>query len=198
MYTPTAIADEILNAGLTALACGDAALFAALDALEAPLYLTDARGLVTYFNPACVAFAGRTPRLGLDRWCVSWKLYTDDGRPLAHEDCPLAIAIRERRPVRRVTAVAERPDGSRVVFVSLATPLLDSDDGVRGAVNLLIDVTEERQIVELRSQARRCERLARGAGDQATADTLVRMSAEYEAKANGMALASPRRRYINL
>ena len=51
------------------------------DGFPAPLYATDDGGKILYFNPACVEFAGRNPTLHVDRWCVTWKLYTDDGTP---------------------------------------------------------------------------------------------------------------------
>ena len=81
-------------------------LFSALDALQAPIYVTDADGVVTHFNQACIGFAGRTPAVGKDRWCVTWKLYTDEGAFLPHDQCPMALAIHEKHVVRGVTAVA--------------------------------------------------------------------------------------------
>jgi PAS domain-containing protein len=42
-------------------------LHALLDDMPAPIYLTDADGWVTFFNRACVDFAGRTPIPGEDR-----------------------------------------------------------------------------------------------------------------------------------
>jgi hypothetical protein len=59
-------------------------------------------------------FAGRTPAVGRDRWCVTWKPYTDEGEFLPHDECPMAVAIKTKFAVRGVTAVAERPDGTRV------------------------------------------------------------------------------------
>jgi PAS domain-containing protein len=41
---------------------------AVLDELPVPTYLTDAHGAVTYWNRACVEFAGREPKLGRDKW----------------------------------------------------------------------------------------------------------------------------------
>lgn len=41
---------------------------AILDALPVAIYTTDAQGQLTHFNPAAVAFAGRTPQLGTDQW----------------------------------------------------------------------------------------------------------------------------------
>src|SRR5215203_13971 len=83
---------------------------AVLDQLPVPIYTTDTEGRVTYWNRACVDFAGREARLGQDRWCVTWQLYTTTGEPLAHDKCPMAQAIRQRRPIRDAVAIAERPD----------------------------------------------------------------------------------------
>jgi hypothetical protein len=49
---------------------------------------------------------------------------------------------------------------------------------------MLIDVTDSRQAEFLRSQARKCRRLASSVSDQRTTDTLTLMAAEYEQKAN--------------
>jgi two-component sensor histidine kinase len=66
-----------------------------LQALPAAIYTTDAGGRITFFNQACIEFAGRPPKIG-DMWCVTWKLFWPDGTPLRHEDCPMAIALKER------------------------------------------------------------------------------------------------------
>ena len=65
-----------------------------LQALPAAIYTTDAKGRLTFFNCACIEFAGRTPKIG-DMWCVTWKLFSPDGTPLPHEECPMAIALGE-------------------------------------------------------------------------------------------------------
>src|SRR6185295_16709211 len=114
-----------------------------LDELPVPIYTTDAEGSVTYWNRACVAFAGREPELGSDRWCVTWKIYTTTGEVMPHDQCPMATAIRERRIVRDVVAIAERPDGTRAAFRPYPTPLFDSAGKFIGAVNMLVDVTAE-------------------------------------------------------
>jgi PAS domain S-box-containing protein len=116
-----------------------------LAAMPAAVYTTDAEGRVTYFNEAAVDFAGRTPVLGQDQWCVSWKLYWPDGSVLPHDQCPMAIALKEGRPVRGVEAVAERPDGTRVPFIPYPTPLRDAAGKVVGAINMLVDISERKQ-----------------------------------------------------
>jgi PAS domain-containing protein len=111
-----------------------------LAALPFAVYTTDASGRITFFNEAAVALWGRRPVLGRDRWCGSWRIYTLNGTPLPHEHCPMAVAIREDRRLRGVTAVAERPDGTRVHFRPFPTPLHDANNNLVGAVNVLIDL----------------------------------------------------------
>jgi PAS domain S-box-containing protein len=116
-----------------------------LAAIPAAIYTTDAEGKITYFNEAAVELAGRTPVIGSDEWCVTWKLYWPDGRPLPHDQCPMAVSLREERPVRGVEAVAERPDGTRVPFIPYPTPLRDANGKVIGGINMLVDVSERKQ-----------------------------------------------------
>lgn len=116
-----------------------------LAAIPAAIYTTDEKGKINYFNEMAVEFAGRTPVLGSDEWCVSWKLYMPDGTPLPHDQCPMAVALREGRPIRGVEAVAERPDGTRVPFIPFPTPLRDSSGRIIGAINMLVDLSERKQ-----------------------------------------------------
>ena len=116
-----------------------------LSSIPAAIYTTDAEGKITYYNEAAVEFAGRRPIIGSDEWCVTWKLYWPDGTPLPHDQCPMAIALKEGRAIRNAEAVAERPDGTRVPFIPYPTPLRDADGNVVGAINMLVDVSERQQ-----------------------------------------------------
>jgi PAS domain-containing protein len=98
------------------------------------IYVIDAEGLITYFNPACIDFTGRRPQVGADRWCVTWRLYANTGEFLPHDQCPIAVAITTKRPIRGVTAVAERPDGTRVVFRPYPTPIFDKHGRAAGGL----------------------------------------------------------------
>jgi PAS domain S-box-containing protein len=115
-----------------------------LEALPAAVYTTDAAGRITFFNQAAVEMSGRTPEVG-DMWCVTWRLYNPDGSPLPHDQCPLAVALKEDRPIRGAEAIAERPDGTRIPFIPFPTPLHDADGKLRGAINMLVDITERKQ-----------------------------------------------------
>jgi PAS domain S-box-containing protein len=116
-----------------------------LAAIPAAIYTTDADGTITYFNEAAVEMSGRRPEVGVDKWCVTWKLFWPDGTPLPHDQCPMAIALKEGRLIRNVEAIAERPDGSRVPFIPYPTPLLDASGKVAGGINMLVDISERKQ-----------------------------------------------------
>jgi PAS domain S-box-containing protein len=119
-----------------------------LEALPAAVYTTDAAGRITFFNEAAAELAGHRPELGRDLWCVSWRLHRPDGTPLPHDECPMAVALREDRPVKGVEIIAERPDGARVHLLPHPTPLHDSSGGLIGAVNVLVDITDRKQAEE--------------------------------------------------
>jgi PAS domain S-box-containing protein len=122
-----------------------------LDALPAAIYTTDASGRITFFNRAAAEFSGRTPELGSDQWCVTWRLYWPDGRPMAHDECPMARALKEDRPIRGGEAIAERPDGTRIPFMAYPTPLHDNSGQLVGAVNMLADLTASKEAEAVRS-----------------------------------------------
>jgi PAS domain S-box-containing protein len=125
---------------------------AMIDALPAAIYTTDANGKITHFNPACVEFCGRTPTLGSDQWCVTWKLFYPDGRPMPHDECPMATSLKEGRVVRGAEAIAERPDGKRIWFQPYPTPLFDDSGQLMGGINMLVDITERKR-AEVRIQS---------------------------------------------
>ena len=152
------------------------------DHFPAPIYATDECGKISYFNPACVAFAGRTPALGVDQWCVSWKLHGDDGTALPHDQCPMAVAVREGRSVRGVEAYAERPDGSRTRFRPFPTPAVDEDGSVVGAVNLMVPLNGD-AARKLLATAAKCRNLAQWVNDRQASDTLKHMAGECEGQA---------------
>jgi PAS domain S-box-containing protein len=134
-----------------------------LDALGVAVYTTDADGRITFFNAAAAEFWGRRPVLG-EEWCGSLRLLWLDESPMRHDECPMAITLKEARPVRGGQAIAVRPDGSQVSFMAYPTPLFDDDGEMIGAVNVLIDITERH----------RAERAMRAAADALEASNAVK------------------------
>jgi hypothetical protein len=71
---------------------------------------------------------------------------------------PDGNSAQQKRPIRGVEAVAERPDGTRVPFIAYPTPLFDATGRLTGAVNMLVDI---------RQAGRRNTGRARGAAEHA-------------------------------
>ena len=109
--------------------------------LPTAVYTTDAAGRITFYNEAAAELWGVRPTLGTTEFCGSWKLYWPDGTPMAHDECPMALALRRKRPTRGMEAIAERPDGTRVPFIPYPTPLFDSSGALTGAVEHVVDIT---------------------------------------------------------
>ena len=172
----------MMNNAAAFLREGGAARLGEYDLFPAPVYAIDVEGALIYFNSASVEFAGRIPSLGDDRWCVSWKLRDDQGIAIRHDQCPMAVAVREARPVRGIEAYAERPDGARTRFRPFPTPAIGHDGKLVGAVNLLVPVDGEAER-KLLATAAKCRNLAQWVSDTKASDTLRHMADECEGQA---------------
>ncbi|CAO4194156.1 hypothetical protein [Methylorubrum extorquens] len=113
-----------------------------LQKISAPLYTTDAEGWLTYYNDAAAELWGRHPALGEERWCGSWRIYDTDGRLLAREHWPLAVAFQQGSAVRGLQAVLEQPDGTRVPVMPHPTLLRDRSGMVVAGANILLKITQ--------------------------------------------------------
>jgi hypothetical protein len=80
-----------------------------LETLPAAAYTCDPQGLITYYNSHAVDLWGRRPRLNdaVDRFCGSFKLFATDGTSIAHDECWMALALRN-------APAPSRPGASRV------------------------------------------------------------------------------------
>jgi PAS domain S-box-containing protein len=121
-----------------------------LETLPAAAYTCDAAGRITYFNRRAVELWGRRPRLhdGVDRFCGSFKLYSADGSPIAHDECWMALALSRGKEFDGEEIIIERPDGGRRTALTHANPILDERGLVIGAVNVLIDITDLKRAEE--------------------------------------------------
>src|SRR5262245_19917362 len=110
--------------------------------------MTDAEGRIIFYNEAAAALWGCRPEVGESKFSGSYKLYWPDGTPLPHDECPMAIALRRKRPIRGMEAIAERPDGTRVPFIPYPTPLFDATGRLTGAINMLVDIGDHKRAAE--------------------------------------------------
>jgi PAS domain S-box-containing protein len=118
-----------------------------LGALPEAIYTTDADGLITFYNKAAASLWGVKPTVGKSEFCWVWKLYWSDESPVPHDECPMSVALKERRPIRR-EVIAERPDGTRVRFLACSSPIFDPGGVLGGAFNMLIELPDQSLIHE--------------------------------------------------
>jgi len=114
-----------------------------IEGLPAALYTCDNEGYIELYNKAAVELWGREPQLGKDRWCGSWKLYRADGTELPAEASPMGIALKENR-ILDAEIIIERPDGSRKIIIAHPQSLFDAKGNRTGALNMLIDITDQK------------------------------------------------------
>lgn len=145
-----------------------------IQSLPAAVYTCDAQGRIQLYNQAAVSLWGREPEIGKDLWCGSWKIYRPDGTPLPLDECPMAVTLREGRAVRGEEIVIERPDGSKRHVVPHPDPICDASGTVIGAVNMLLDVTEQKRVDDhLRESEERTRAIF-----ESSLDALITMDAD--------------------
>jgi PAS domain-containing protein len=104
--------------------------------LTMPVFLVDEDGALEYYNEPAEELLGQryeeTGQIPLEIWGKIWSPTDLDGRLLAPEELPVAVAGRERRPVLGTVAI-RRPDGSDRQLTITALPLSAADGSQLGA-----------------------------------------------------------------
>lgn len=117
--------------------------------LPEAIYTCDKEGYIQIYNNAAVKLWGKEPVAGKDKWCGSWKIFNTDGSELPLDKCPMAITLKEAKPVYGREVLVQRPDGAMRFVLPSPTPMFNEEGNLTGAVNMLIDVTakKEREIL---------------------------------------------------
>lgn len=113
--------------------------------LPIAVYTCDKDGYIKLFNEEAVRLWGKTPRIGIDLWCGSWKLFNKDGSTLAAEQCPMAMTIKDGHLQPHTEIIIGREDGSTANVIVHPQPTFDENGILTGGVNTLIDITEIRK-----------------------------------------------------
>jgi PAS domain-containing protein len=104
--------------------------------LAMPVFLIDEDGALEYYNEPAEELLGQryeeTGQIPLESWGKIWAPTDLDGRPLAPEEVPVAVAGRERRPVLGIVSI-RRPDGSELEITITALPFEAADGSHLGA-----------------------------------------------------------------
>jgi PAS domain S-box-containing protein len=118
------------------------------DLVPVAVYVCDADGIIQEYNRRAAELWGREPSGNGEepRFCGSYKIYYPDGRPMPHEECPMARALRgEKLTPKDLEIVVERPDGERRHVVPAPRILTDKHGKITGAINCLFDITEHKR-----------------------------------------------------
>lgn len=110
------------------------------------MYTCDKDGRLTFFNQAAVDLWGRTPQIGEDLWCGSWKIYSTEGHLMPLEKCPMAKTLKEGKSFEGSTIIIERPDRSFKTLLVFPRPVFDQENKLIGAHNTLVDITDKQNI----------------------------------------------------
>jgi PAS domain S-box-containing protein len=119
------------------------------DLVPVAVYSTDAEGVIKECNHRAVELWGREPDRKGEKFCGSFKLFHRDGRPMAHDECPMARVLHgEELDPSECEIIVENADGSRK-NVEVSPRVLRNDRGeIVGAINCLYDITESRESEE--------------------------------------------------
>lgn len=110
--------------------------------LSAGVYTCDAAGYITYFNEAAAALWGRTPEIGREQWCGSFRIRRPDGSLVALDTCPMALALKGEPVSSGEELILEQPDGTWRNVMVYPEAIRDASGVVSGAVNIVLDITE--------------------------------------------------------
>ncbi len=136
------------------------ALEAAIAQLDEGVILTDATGRITLVNDAAVRLHG-VAALGVppEEYSDTYHLLTVDGAPYPSEELPLARAVLRGETVINERWKIRRPDGSEILAVGTARPVLGANGRQLGAVLTLRDETahEAALVAEREAEGRLAE-----------------------------------------
>ena len=116
-----------------------------IQTLPVAVYTVDENGYVNLYNKAAVKLWGREPELGRELWCGSYEMYTLEGDFLPHTECPMAIALKEKKAFS-VEAYIKRPDGTLRNIIANPQPIYDSNENITGAMNVVVDITDRKEV----------------------------------------------------
>jgi PAS domain S-box-containing protein len=118
------------------------------DLVPVAVYTCDADGIIQEYNRRAVELWGHEPgRNGEEsRFCGSYRIYHPDGRPMPHEECPMARALRgEKLTPKDLEIIVERSDGEKRYVIPAPRVVTDERGNIVGAINCLFDITERKR-----------------------------------------------------
>lgn len=115
-----------------------------LEDLPVAVYSCNKEGYITSFNKAAVKLWGKTPELNKDKWHINREIFDADGALLKPEEMPTGKVLKYGKAVKQQEIYIKHPDGNISCILSNPKPLFSDSGELTGAVNILIDITEQK------------------------------------------------------
>ena len=111
--------------------------------LAMPIFLVDPAGTLVFYNEPAETILGQrfseSGPLSLDEWSTAFVPRDDRGAPLAPDDLPLVVALRDRCPAHKSFWIRGL-DGTRHHIEVTAFPLVGEAGRYQGAVAIFWDI----------------------------------------------------------
>jgi PAS domain S-box-containing protein len=120
----------------------DNAIGDVLSLMPTAVYICDALGRITFFNPRAEKLWGRKPFLNDDneKFCGSFRLRNTAGAEIRREQTPMAAALKTGVPVLNEEIIIERPDNSKINSRITIKTLHDKQGLTTGAIAVFQDI----------------------------------------------------------
>ncbi|HEV2804729.1 MAG TPA: PAS domain S-box protein [Chthoniobacterales bacterium] len=110
------------------------------------VYTTDAEGVIEEFNDHAVELWGRKPKAE-EKFCGSFKIFHPDGRPMPHDQCPMARVLHGEQPEpAELEILVEQENGKRRNVLVAPRAISDASGRIVGAINCMHDISGRKQI----------------------------------------------------
>jgi PAS domain-containing protein len=121
----------------------DSSIGDVLSLMPTAVYICDAQGRITFFNPRAEKLWGRKPFLNHEneKFCGSFRLWSLAGAEIPRDQTPMAAALRTGSPVLNEEVIIERPDSSKINARITIKTLHDKQGLITGAIAVFQDIS---------------------------------------------------------
>lgn len=115
-----------------------------IEFLPVGVYLCNAAGHLTTYNPKAAEIWGEAPELGNEpiRYTGAYRLRSENGAHMPFEQSPLAAVLLSQKPITNLRMIVERRDGSQVPILANIVPLFGMDGTMIGFMNSIQDLRQ--------------------------------------------------------
>lgn len=157
---------------------------AVLNQLDEGVIVTDTAGQITFVNEAAVRLHGvKKLQVDPDSYSETYHLFRLDGTPYPSHELPLARSVLKGETVVDARWLIRRPDGTEILAIGTATPLVDQLGIQQGSVLTIRDDTArhaaELELSDLNATLE--DRIGQAMAEQAAAEDALRQGQKMEA-----------------